>query len=68
VMAGVDVATVKELLGHKHLTMTLRCARVAPGYKPSAIATLNRVAEKVPANFTTAPKLPMRHHLQVIEK
>ena len=24
IMAGVDLATVKELMGHKHITMTLR--------------------------------------------
>jgi AraC-like DNA-binding protein len=68
VMAGIDLATVKELMGHKHITMTLRYAHLAPGHKRSAIAALDRVAEKVPAIFTTASKFPARHHLQAIEK
>ena len=68
VMAGIDLATVKELMGHKHITMTLRYAHLAPGHKRSAIAALDRVAEKVPANFTTPPKLPARHSRQALEK
>jgi integrase len=68
VMAGVDLATVKELMGHKHITMTLRYAHLAPGHKRSAIATLDRISEKVPANFTTVPKRRTRQHLKVIEK
>ena len=32
VMAGVDITTVKELLGHKTLTMTLRYAHLAPSH------------------------------------
>jgi integrase len=42
VMAGVDLTTVKELLGHKTLTMTLRYAHLAPSHKVNAVALLDR--------------------------
>jgi integrase len=68
VMAGVDLATVKELMGHKHITMTLRYTHLAPGHKRSAIAALDRIAEKVPTNFTTGAEPQSDHMLQVVEK
>jgi integrase len=40
VMAGVDITTVKELLGHKTLTMTLRYAHLAPSHKVKALELL----------------------------
>jgi integrase len=42
VMAGVDLTTVKELLGHKTLTMTLRYAHLAPSHKVNAVGVLDR--------------------------
>jgi len=41
VMAGVDIITVKELLGHKSLAMTLRYTHFAPAHKVNALAVLD---------------------------
>ena len=41
VMVGVDITTVKELLGHKTLTMTLRYAHLAPSHKVRAVEMLD---------------------------
>jgi len=42
VMAGVDLMTIKELLGHRTLTMTLRYAHLAPGHKVKAVGMLDK--------------------------
>ena len=50
VMAGVDITTIKELLGHRTLTMTLRYAHLAPAHKVKAVkmldSTINEVHKK----------------------
>jgi site-specific recombinase XerD len=60
VMAGVDLATVKELLGHKHIAMTLRYTHLSSDHKHAAVRALESIGEKVPAIFTTAPSQPLQ--------
>lgn len=62
VMAGVDLTTVKELLGHKTLTMTLRYAHLAPTHKVKALDILDNAL----ASNSTAQKLhtPKEKELQ----
>ncbi|MBA8888887.1 integrase [Dokdonella fugitiva] len=40
VMAGVDLNTVRELLGHTDIKMTLRYSHLAPEHKANAVAKL----------------------------
>jgi len=46
VMAGIDLTSVKELLGHKDITMTLRYSHLAPGHKRKAVQVLDRIMDK----------------------
>ena len=40
VMAGVDLRTVQELMGHKTITMTLRYSHLSPAHKLAAVERL----------------------------
>ncbi|MCP4264055.1 MAG: site-specific integrase [Candidatus Brocadiaceae bacterium] len=46
VMAGIDITSVKELLGHKSLTMTMRYSHLSPGHKRKAVHVLDRLMEE----------------------
>ena len=51
-MAGIDLTTVKELLGHKSITMTLRYSHLASSHIQNAVKALdNKGFEK---NFTVS--------------
>ena len=49
VMAGEDLHTVGELLGHKHLDMTKRYAHLSPKFKKRAVNILDRVMSQIPS-------------------
>jgi site-specific recombinase XerD len=40
-MAGADLVTVKELMGHKDIKMTLRYTHLAPEHKRATIQLLD---------------------------
>jgi site-specific recombinase XerD len=51
VMAGVDIRTVQELMGHKDIDMTLRYVHLSPNHKQAAMKMLeDRFPAKSPAN------------------
>lgn len=42
-MAGVDVKTIQELMGHRDIKMTMRYSHPTPKHKRKAIEMLDRV-------------------------
>ena len=57
VMAGVDIRTVQELMGHADITMTMRYAHLTPDHKRGAMEAMeSRFPGKSPANFHNTPE------------
>ena len=67
VMAGVDLPMVKELMGHKDITMTWRYTHLSSDHKQRAVRTLEAFGEKVPAIFTTGEEVGFQKSSQVID-
>jgi len=57
VMESVDIMTVKELMGHKDLTMTLRYTHLAPNHKTKAVNILDRVLSLNPPQSAVSQKV-----------
>ena len=70
VMAGADLTTVKNPLGHKTLTMTLRYSHLAPAHKMRAVdlldSTLNETKCTISAQKGVTSKCPISQPLDLI--
>ena len=58
VMAGVDLRTVQELMGHKGLEMTLRYSHLSPGHLKNAVETLVRAESQQQTNSLVSNSNP----------
>jgi len=68
VMAGVDLRTVQELMGHKDIQMTLRYAHLSPDHKRAAMEAMeSRFSAKSPADFHDTPAVtPPRKRAKIL--
>ena len=53
-MAGVDIRTIQELMGHKDIKMTMRYSHPTPEHKKKAV----KVLDGVTTFFTTVDRNP----------
>ncbi len=58
VMAGVDLRTAQELMGHKTITMTLRYAHLSPAHQLDAVQRLN--PKRTSTTTDTSDEAPRR--------
>jgi len=68
VMAGVDLRTVQELMGHKTIQMTVRYAHLAPKHQLAAVQRLcdTGTAQKAPSDTRTDTSNQVRSDKETI--
>jgi integrase len=52
-MSGADLTTLRDLLGHKDFSLTLRYAHLSPDHKASAVEKLGEQLGKLPVTITS---------------
>jgi site-specific recombinase XerD len=57
VMAGVDIRTVQELMGHKSIIMTMRYSHLSPQHRAAALEKLCEATATVTATSGQAPSV-----------
>lgn len=65
VMAGVDIRTVQELMGHKTIAMTVRYAHLAPKHTLAAVERLDAPTGE-PTDTTTDTETSQEQKVEVI--
>ena len=72
VMAGVDLRTVAELLGHRTLQMIMRYSHLAPEHQVSAVERLVKAGKRRDTKADTSSSMPWksnrRHSLNIRKK
>ena len=53
-MAGVDICTVQELMGHKSISITVRFSHPAPKHTLAAVERLAEVGSEAPTDSKTS--------------
>lgn len=64
VMAGVDIRTVQELMGHKSITMTMRYAHLSPEHRAAALEKLCEPSATKTATEAEETEKPVAPRLQ----
>ena len=66
-MSGVDLNTIRELLGHKDLTMTLRYSHLSPSHKQHAVEALGKLIVTNPSHSGIVEAQDKLYYSEVIE-
>ncbi len=66
VMGGVDLMTVKELLGNKNIEMTMRYSHLAPEHKKVALNTIGKIVKEAVENSNYSQALVKEGKLKIL--